>query len=93
MLLQCTSTCALVRSMVWPWIFFPKCGCLSVEGIRLGPHKTAATGVVNTGTGILKDLRTGIKSPQRSERRAPQNVTWAQTPDIVCRVPKSTLVL
>jgi hypothetical protein len=31
----------------------------SVEGIRMGPLKTAATGVVNTGTGILKDLRTG----------------------------------
>ncbi len=58
-----------------------------VEGIRMGPHKTAATGVVNTGTGTLKDLSTGVKSSQRSERRAPQNVTWA---NIARRVPKST---
>ena len=39
-----------------------------VEGKRISPHKTAATGVVNTGTGTLKDVSTGIKSSQRSER-------------------------
>ena len=64
-----------------------------VAGIQSGPHRVAATGVMDTRTVLLRNQSTGIKStgvhtePQKSGLR---KETWA---DVVCREVQSSKIV